>query len=425
MDSHMLHHRLVRALAGLALLLVGLQPALTAPADAATKPSPSSTTVPFQRSANTGYSWWTGPVVARAPGSFYSTGVTGTGLQRVYRWSGGTMTYETIGSTKADDHNAPAISRWPGKATLVFATGHPGVMQVRRSTSDAPVLGGRVPGFGQAQTMPFERRTTYVQVLRDGDRVVVLSRYLEQGYTGWYYVRSSDSGLTWSEPTELFDSEGRQAYLLVKPHDRDPSRVHALAYWHPKTGSENRIGYRDLTFEQLWSGAAERFTVGGMDTVWQSDPAVTHEQNVRLLDAVDKNGTLFVATATWNAVQPVPVYQVSTRAVAGGDWTRRALRSAGASFGRGNGRYVPGAVFDSRPGVERIYYGYQLRAGLWRLVQGRVTPDAQVTDRIVLQDASRPLARPVSAGSDLYFQRLDRYPSFTDYTIRAYTLRLR
>ena len=419
-----LHHR-TRLLVVALVLGVAVQPALVAASDAATKPSPSSTTVPFQRSGNTAYSWWTSPVVARAPGAFYSTGVSSSGQQRVYRWAGGAMTYETIGSTKADDHNAPAISRWPGKATLVFATEHPGVMQMRRATSDAPLLGGPVPGFGPPQTMPFERRTTYVQVLRDGDRVVVLSRYLEDGFTGWYYVRSGDSGLTWSEPAELFDSEGRQAYLLARPHDTDPSRVHMLAYWHPKTGSENRIGYRDVTFEQLFSGEAERFTVSGMDTVWQSDPTVTDEQNVRLLDVADKNGTLYVATATWNTSQPVPVYQVNTRPAAGGDWTRRALRSAGASFGNGNGRYVPGAVFDSRPGVARIHYGYQLRAGLWRLVQGTVEPDAQVVDRVVLQDSTRPLARPVSAGSDLYFQRLDRYASFTSYLIRAYTLRLR
>lgn len=421
----LLRSRAACLLTGLVLALTVLQPVFVPAADAAPKPSPSSTTVPFQRSGNTGYSWWTSPVVARAPGSFYSAGVTSSGQQRVYRWANGAMTYQTVGSATPDDHNSPAISYWPGKPMLVFTTGHPGVMQVRRSTSSAPALGGSVPGFGAAQTMPFDRRTTYVQVLRDGDRVVVLSRYLEKGFTGWYYVRSNDSGATWSEPTELFDSEGRQAYLLVKPHDRDPSRVHALAYWHPKTGSENRIGYRDLTFEQLWSGAAERFTVSGMDTVWQSDPKLTHEQNVRLLDVVDKNGTLMVATATWNAVQPVPVYQVNTRAVAGGDWTRRALRSAGASFGNGNGRYVPGAVFDGRPGVSRIYYGYQLRPGRWRLVQGSVTPDAQVVSRRVLQDASRPLARPVSAGSDLYFQRLDRYSTYKNYLMRAYTLRLR
>lgn len=381
-----------------------------------------------QRAADTAYSWWTSPTMARTSSSLYFTGVTSGGYQRVYRWSRNSkkklvLTYANLHRRAADDHNAPALSLAPGKPSLVVYTGHPGVMYYRRATNPNPTLKTTRSSFGPAVRMPFTSKTTYAQVLRDGDRVIVLTRYMGDDLSGWYYVTSSNSGATWSEPRELFDSERHQAYLLARPTAADPLAFHVMAYWHPRYGPDNVVGYRRITFEQLWSGAVERFTVGGMERIWASDPAGPAGQEVRLLDGGDKRGRPMVFISTWDAANRVPLYRQLVRDESGA-WSSQVLRSAGATLAPGAGNYAPGVTLDSRPSVNRVYLGYR-GAWDWKLASAEIDATGRVGAPRVLASSRRPLARPVSAGSDLMFQRLDRYTSYKSYKISVHTLTTR
>ncbi|WP_375000320.1 hypothetical protein [Aeromicrobium sp. CTD01-1L150] len=463
----------------LLLALVACGALLTAvTADASSSPTVSSE--PVKRSGNSGYTWWTDPLMARKPGSFYFTGVTANGTQRVYRW-GRTkarpklhLTYTNLRKRPADDHNAPAISMAEGRPSLVFYTGHPGTMFFRRApTGSNPVLGRKhARAFGNEQRMPFDRPTTYAQVLRDGPRVVVLSRYLGGGQSGWYYVTSQNSGRTWTRPAELFDSESHQAYLMVRPMDTDRSRLHVTAYYHPKHGPENVIGYRTMSMSDFWNGRAERFTIGALEPVWTSDqpalpglssleeprqekeeapahptpdvleipelPAGPQQQvdprlppeivppntrSVRMLDVGDKRGRTMVFGATWDASNNVPVYLQMVRR-ADGSWSRHTLRSAGGGYGSGNGNYIPGLTLDDRRGVDRVYYGYKSR-DRWNLASANLAANGRVGTPTVLRQSDRPLARPVVLGRDLMYQRIDRYTTYRDYFMQVKTFRLR
>lgn len=420
-STHMRRH--VSALAVVLASVLALGLLAGSPAQAVKGP-------PKERSGNAAYSWWTSPTFGRTASSFYFTGVNSQGYQRIYRWSRNSkrklvMTYTNLRKGTVDDHNAPALSMASGKPSLVFYTDHPGTMYYRRAVAGKdPRLSKTSSSFGQAQRMPFDLRTTYAQVLRDGDRVVVLARYLEAGKSGWYYVRSSDSGATWSEPSELFDSESHQAYLLMRATESDASELHVMAYWHPKYGPDNVVGYRRLTFEQLWSGAAERFTVSGMQRVWASTPDGPANQQVRLLDGGDKRGRPMVFLATWDATNPVPTYRQVLQAE-DGTWSSSIIRSAGGTYGAGNGSYVPGVTLDPRPGANRVFLGYR-DGSRWRLAVSDLGPDGRASQAPrALVSSTRPLARPVVNGKDLMYQRLDKYLTFKNFQISVHTLQLR
>lgn len=448
--------RVSRARLAVALVGLALTASLVVPVGSVASTSPVAAG-PTQRSGNSGYTWWTEPLMARTSKSFYFTGVTANGTQRVYRWSRTgprkklQLTYTDLRRRAADDHNAPAISMAPGRASLVFYAGHPGTMFVRRTSSGAdPVLGQRHrAAFGAEKPMPFTQPVTYAQVLRDGPRVVVLTRYLGKGLSGWYYTTSTNSGRTWSAPAQLFDSESHQAYLMIRPFDTSATQLHVLAYYHPKRGPENVVGYRQMQMGDFFDGQASQFTVGAMETVWTSrkppatDPAIDplsladgaegpapvpeeiepSTESVRLLDAGDKNGRTMVFVATWDAKQLIPVYVQMIRG-SDGRWSRHVIGSAGGGYGRGNGNYVPGLTLDDRPGQASVFMGYR-SASAWHLATADLGSDGRVGSRRVLASSDRPLARPVAVGRDLMYQRLDRYASFRDYRMRVMTMRLR
>lgn len=430
--------RAISARLAVSLTAAVLTASLVAPAGstASTSPVVSGST---ERSGNSGYTWWTEPLMARTAKSFYFTGVTSNGTQRVYRWSRTgpkkklQLTYTNLRRRPADDHNAPAISMAPGRASLVFYAGHPGTMYMRRTSGGAdPVLGRRhSAAFGAERRMPFTQPVTYAQVLRDGPRVVVLTRYLGKGLSGWYYTTSTNSGRTWTSPAQLFDSENHQAYLMVRPFDTSAKQLHVLAYYHPKRGPENIVGYRQMALGDFFDGKASRFTVGAMETVWASatppvatpgpspqpssapspsaepDPAqgddpeppsappidplaladaagpapVPEEiepstESVRLLDAGDKNGRTMVFVATWDAKQRIPVYVQMIRQ-GDGRWSHHVLGSAGGGYGRGNGNYIPGLTLDERAGQARVFLGYRTGSA-WQLASADLGRDGRV-----------------------------------------------
>ncbi len=391
--------------------------------------NPGSTTKPFQRSGNAAYTWWTGPLAATAPGSYYFTGISSQGKQRVYQWSKGRMTYETVGSTRPDDHNAPALSVEPGHPTLVFYTGHPGTMMMRSAASDRPALNTKRPAFGAPVPMPFDQRTTYAQVLRHEGRVVVLSRYLEEGLSGWYFVTSTDSGATWSEPTELFNSEDRQAYILVKEGERIEDGIDVFAYWHPKYGPDNRIGHRRILFSDFFRNEdrLEAFTIDGMTPVWHSQQEDrTQNEQIRLLDGGTIHGRPVALVATWDASAPTPYYRalVPTDESAGGPWEVRPIRSSGGTYGSSNGNYVGGVYLDQRPGAARIYISYQRSRSQWRLISADLTADARPTAWRLIYASKNKLIRPVATGKYLMFMRPRTYAHYTRYFTQIYTIKI-
>jgi len=377
------------------------------------------------------YSWWSGPLAASSAstGNVYFTAVTHQGKQRVYRVKNGRVDYVSVGNVTADDHSAPALSIWPGKPTIVVRTAHPGVMYVSTTRHLSKIKTGAASPFSKARKIPFGGlKTSYAQILRDGDRVVVLTR-AGTAYD-WYEVSSPDSGLTWTPPVRVLDAEGRQSYLLLRPSESDALRYHAVAYGHPKYGAENRIGYRELTFDDLWAGTVRDLRLGQFEEVVAAgdpnddDPPAQHDldgnviidaNSLRLFDVVDVDGEPVVAYASWSVARSEVIYRLARR-TEDGTWKRSTVAGAGGGFGAGSAKYVPGMLFDTRPDHDVVYYGYAAAdASGWALASRSLEPGSTSE---VIATSPRILARPQQLGdSRLLVQEIANYVTYRNFRI--------
>lgn len=231
------------------------------PAFAASDPSAdASRTLQFM-SRRIGYSWWTNPLAYRSAttGNFYYVGVTEAGEQRVYRRdSGGEINYTIVGQVAADDHNSPSLSIEPGYPSLVFTSGHTDWAYVHRTSNMQQIETGQESPFSGRRKLPFTVQTSYTQVLRQGDRVIVLARTSDPWE--WRYVRSTDSGATWL-PEKVLLTSPSQDYLWVEESWPGSGLYNLACYFHPRKGKSNAIRFRQATFEQLWAGSLNGSTV--------------------------------------------------------------------------------------------------------------------------------------------------------------------
>jgi len=271
-------------------------------------------------------------------------------------------------------------------------------------------------------------KTSYVQILRDGDRVIVLTR---AGTTfDWYAVTSPDSGATWRAPVRLLDAESRQSYLLLRASEADPRAFHAVAYGHPKYGADNRIGYRMIGFDELWTGSVRDLRLNQFDEVIASDApndddppeqtdldgsVITDPHSLRLFDVTDVEGVPVVAYASWSVARSEVIYRIARRD-ADGVWRRTTIAGAGGGFGTGSGRYVPGMLFDARAGHDLVYFGYAAAdASGWVLASQGLGPGATA---VVMATSPKVLARPLQLGDGrLLVQEIASYVSYRDFRI--------
>lgn len=364
---------------------------------------------PQEVSGNTIWSWWTSPTAAVSGSTLHFTGVDSEGRQQALSHDGVALDATDLSTeNEADDHNAPALSMIPGHPTLTFYTGHPGTMRYR--TAPASTI-----DFGAERTVPWGFDGTYAQVLRDRHRVIVLTRGPSNT---WWSITSPDSGGTWAQPRLLFDGASiGQPYVLLRAFDGDPLRFHLAAYRNPAGSPENLIGYRTISFQDIWDGRGVGFAHSSLEVVWR--PPAGRGYRFRLLDIGDKNGRTLVYYARWNADTPTPQYYTAVRGPAG--WTSTKIISAGATLYDAPNKYVGGITLDRRPGVARFYLAHRdENTGRWVLATYRVDGDGLPYLRVVLDTGTLPLARPVSVGDGVLYQQIVTYTGFTNYRARAW-----
>jgi hypothetical protein len=399
--------RALRAIVPVGLALVTVLGALPAPAHGATAPT--------QISTSAAWSWWVSPQAVQRPEGLYWTGITETGRRRVYRTTDGLTTYVDLGPGVVDDHNAPALSMEADQPTVVAYTDHPGQMRYRVAPADSI-------DFGPELDLPFGFTSTYTQILRRGAEAIVLTRADGVPLGGWQYVTTVDNFQTFSAPRRFFDATledlttGFQSYALVRSFDLEPHRYHVAIYGHPRYLQP--VGYRTVTFDQLLDPGFEPFRLWGGETVWQPEPVGAPDERVRLLDVGDKRGVTVVYYARWSTTAKVPQYYSAVRQP-GGTWVSTRIASSGGPFATAISHYIGGIAIDRRPGVARIYLAHKDGAA-WKLATYRLSSQGNPYLRVTLATSSVPLARPLSAGDGVIYQRLIRYRSYLDFDSSVY-----
>lgn len=286
---------------------------------------------------------------------------------------------------------------------------------------------GQSSPFSARRKLPFTVPTSYTQVLRDGDRVMVLARTTDPWE--WRYVRSTDSGATWL-PEKVLMTSPTQAYLWVEETWPGSGTYNIACYSHPRKGASNAIRFRQATFEQLWAGNLNGSTVTNLGQLAVSatqsypDKAVGSAPMIRLLDVVAKGDqSAAIAYATWNDGDSAATYRVAIRKPNQSTWAFHRLGSAaGFQSGSANAQamYLPGVRFDRRASNWKLYWGAGSGTS-WALKSTAFT-SAGIGSTTTLATDPRPLVRPVDVGSRLMFLRADKYVTYTDYQFSAYDI---
>lgn len=375
-------------------------------------PTPRAVAEPTVLTHEAGYTQWTLPTQAHRRGEYYFTGITATGEQRVYRRGGQKSHYVAVGRVAADDHGAPAISVAEGHPTLVFMAGHNDAFVTMRSTDDASqIMTGEPSPFSPAKRLPFAHRSTYVQVWRDANRVIVFTRFMTPRTYGWWYVVSDDNGATWSEQRRFFDGKGQQAYMLARESAPGSLTYDVIFQNHPRV-QPDKIGYRHVTFDEVFTGQTQELVLDDFETVAQRAD-FTDVSRIRMNDVTTKNGITYVSIDTYQDTRDTFAYRLGARGV-DGTWDFTVFAHPVGVLGtRLVG--VPGTTFDTRPGVPRLYYGDKLTSGDWGMISATVAADGTLSHRTVLASAAHPLARPRHDGARLFFLDMAKYRWFQDF----------
>ena len=224
------------------LTLVGLVPS---PAQAAGPPPAPLMTLP-----NAAYSWWTQPLAVTDGPYTWVASIAHLGTVRIARTepSTGSVKWATLGTSKVDDHNTPAIALSAAHPHLLaFYTQHGTDNVMRYRTVDRQTL-----AMGEQQESRFSGRLTYAQVIQSPTQLTLVTRIEDDR---WHYRTSGDFGATWGDERVLIDGDGHgKVYALIKPNGT--AGVHHLVFYgHPVHSTFRPVEYGAIDFN---SGSISR-----------------------------------------------------------------------------------------------------------------------------------------------------------------------
>ena len=378
-------------------------------------------------SQNLAYSWWVHNVATVEDGTdnILFGGVKSDGSPRVFRREPG-EDYTTIDNytlytaPEADDHNAPSLISKAGKPLLAFWQRHG--MSTTLNYWSAPE--GTFT-FGAKKTITFPLNVTYCQSLVWDDNIYI---FLRAGSEQWYYVRSTDWGMSWSTPVVFFSgvAETGQMYCRFKQHD---NIAQFAIYGHPSTSPWRDIVYGEINLDNgdimsneevvaNLDGTSLPLTPSMLEVV--CTPSAAPGEKVRLLDVTRTSiGTPTILFARWNDANPIPVYYITQRGFYEPEiWDEKRLMSAGGVFDDGSNRkYVYGAAF----GTDTLYVALKDTCGTYKIKQFAIDAWGGLYDeRLIQSNSTYPLARPYVVGDNVIWQELREYTDYRNYLIHLW-----
>lgn len=369
-----------------------------------------------QVSGNGGYTWHTHPIATEKTDLFF-TSISNQGNARAFLNS--SSSYFTGNSFAEDDHNAPAVLAVPDKENLYFGTRHDNDDYMRfRKTSSGGI------NFGSETLLEFPGHLTYAQVWNYGDTVFLLTRVDSQN---WYVMYSEDWGDNWSEPIHLFDYDS-QVYMMTKPFESDPSKLHLVVAPHPTESNSKDIWYGTLDMDSgdvsdfsgvqgnVFSGTGLPLVYSDLDGLGVQQGST---QRFRMLDVGDKYGKTVVYYAKWQHSTAQPDYYYAVQNSSDGSWARTNTGIEAPIFAySGAGNYVGGMSLDKN-GDDHIWISQKGAGGTWSINKYPINSNMTLGTREIITTSSDPLVRPYAVfNSDkVIYQHLDAYNSYNDYNI--------
>ena len=319
-------------------------------------------------------------------GNLYIGSTDSTGGINVdyYDAATGEATRTELANFEPDDHNNPALVIEEGRPPIAFYCRHGQDGLMRYRISDTNYVAGQALGtFGTEQTIDFEAAltgtVTYALAFVHGTDLYVWCRC--RFTFRWGFVKSSDWGLTWTTPAEVFSST-KQFYMgaaLVG------DTIRCAISSHPVNGSplDQNIYYAEI---DLLTGdiSADGPVIGNIDgtslpidyttlEVVGTTPAGSVTWCYDVSDAADPE----VVWSSWDTGDLAGTSMYHYAVKTSGAWTTNDIVAAGAKFPTGSEPYLGGAQMPSdTPGG--VVWVCREDAGAWYM-EKRTTADGGQT----------------------------------------------
>jgi hypothetical protein len=391
--------------------------------------SAATTGAPIKaRIDNAVYDWWAQPVSVN-DGAYTWIGTIATGgTVRVAKVSPAAGTYQwatltSVGDIYHDEHNTPALAFEPTKPYLMaFYTQHGADNIMRYRTINRTTL-----AMGRTRTLTFSGNITYAEVIRNGTRLMVLTRV----GTSWRYRISENFGSLWSVERVLINASGYGTlYSLVKPASNNGDLNHLAVYGHPMSSTFRNVVYAQIHLQSGDVTLANGQVIGSINDPagpnlrpGQLQAAITPSTGykVRLLDVDAIRGRPAIAYAVWNAgaAEAGPATYKFKMYQDDNTWKSPPWSlAAGHAFGYDPAIHYLGGMAIGR---DNLLYSSRESKGTWIFEKWAWSESAGTFKlaKEIARDSTQKLARPcVPAGAgatEVIINRFEKYYSYTNY----------
>jgi hypothetical protein len=378
---------------------------------------------------NAVYDWWAQPVSVNDGAYTWVGSIAKAGTVRVAKVNRAAGTYQwatltSVGDIYHDEHNTPALAFEDSEPNLIaFYTQHGADNIMRYRTINRTTL-----AVGPLKTLTFSGNITYAQVIRNGTRLMVLTRV----GTSWRYRITDDFASLWSAERVLINASGYGTlYSLVKPASSNGDVNHLAVYGHPLSSTFRNVVYAQIHLQSGDVTLTNGQVIGSIND--PGGPNLRPEQlqaaitpgtgfKVRLLDVDTVRGRPAIAYAIWNAAvaedapatYKVEMYQ-DNNTWKSPPWSL----AAGKPFGYDPAvHYVGGMAI----GRDNVIYSARESDGTW-ILEKWAWSESEGTIKladVIARDSTQKLARPYvparDGETDLTIDRFETYSSYTNYT---------
>jgi hypothetical protein len=375
------------------------------------------------------WSWWSTPVAVYNElwDRTYFGGTSRSGTMRLGYFDHGTKTQKvvSVGQTSySDDHNSLSIIVLNERGPYCFWFDHDLTTYVSYRRASVP---GSLE-LGPEQRIQFPGPVTYFQAFYYGG---VIHAFVRVNGFDWYYVKSTDFGVTWSTPVQFLSVPGRRGYMFFQQH-ANTQMVRLVAYGHPVESTANRIytGFINFANGQITKPGSSTAiaTLGAATPLALTDLFLAYTpptgKKVRLFSSSTFGATPVIAFMEWTqGVDTDAMYRILRWT--GSAFTAHDIVASGKEFGYDPDVHYNGGMALNAPTSDGVYLARE-EAGAWYLERWKTTDFITwQTTRLATARPGEKIVRPtpvmaMTAGNtlgpiNLVYARLRRYNGLQDF----------